>query len=124
MTTELKNAILKQIGISETEFKENIQDYFDARNGISGFTYYSDTHEFSMENQELINDLLDEYSDELGMSSYELITSFNMLKNNLNFQDKKDIHAFLSNNTNIEQGQITNTLAWFCVEQLAFELDQ
>jgi hypothetical protein len=124
MTTELKNAILKQIGISETEFKENIQDYFDARNGISGFTYYSDTHEFSMENQELINDLLDEYSHELGMSSYELITSFNMLKNNLNFQDKKDIHAFLSNNTNIEQGQITNTLAWFCVEQLAFELDQ
>jgi hypothetical protein len=124
MKTELKNAILKQIGISETEFKENIQDYFDARNGISGFTYYSDTHEFSMENQELINDLLDEYSYELGMSSYELITSFNMLKNNLNFQDKKDIHAFLSNNTNIEQGQITNTLAWFCVEQLAFELDQ
>jgi hypothetical protein len=124
MTTELKNAILKQIGISETEFKENIQDYFDARNGISGFTYYSDTHEFAMENQELINDLLEEYSDELGMSSYELITSFNMLKDNLNFQDKKDIHAFLSNNTNIEQGQITNILSWFCVEQLAFELDQ
>ena len=124
MKTELKNAILKQIGKTETEFKENVNDYSDARNGISGFTYYSDTHEFAMANQSLIIELLDEYSEDLGMDSYELISSFNILKDNLDFQDKKDIHAFLSNNSNIEQGQITNVIAWFCVENLAFQLSE
>jgi hypothetical protein len=125
MTTELKNAILKQIGISETEFKENIQDYFDARNGISGFTYYSDTHKFAIKNKKLINEYLEEYSDQLGMEPFQLISEFRVLKDNLSKQDLKDIHGYLSGfDCNIEQGAITNTLAWFCVEQLAFELDQ
>ena len=125
MKTELKNAILKQIGISETEFKENIQDYFDARNGISGFTYYSDTHKFAIKNKKLINEYLEEYSDQLGMEPFQLISEFRVLKDNLSKQDLKDIHGYLSGfDCNIEQGAITNTLAWFCVEQLAFELDQ
>jgi len=125
MKTELKNAILKQIGISEVEFKENILDYFDARNGVSGFIYYSDTHKFAMKNQVLINEYLEEYADELGMTPFELIISFRTLKDNLGKDDLKDIHGYLSGfNCDLKQGTITNVLAWFCLEALAFELDQ
>jgi hypothetical protein len=125
MKTELKNAILKQIGISEAEFKENILDYFDARNGVSGFIYYNDTHRFAMKNQVLINEYLEDYADELGMTPFELIISFRTLKDNLGKDDLKDIHGYLSGfNCDLKQGAITNVLAWFCLEALAFELDQ
>lgn len=125
MKTELKNAILKQIGVTENDFKENLEDFFDARNGITGFTYYSDTHEFTISNQSLIIEFLDEYADDLGMDPFQLITEFRVLKDNLSKQDLKDIHGYLSGfNCNIEQGAVTNTIAWFCVETLAFELDQ
>lgn len=125
MKKELKNAILEQIGITESDFKENLQEYFDARNGITGFTYYSDTHEFAMANQNLINEYLEECADDLGMDPFQLITEFRVLKDNLSKQDLKDIHGYLSGfNCNIEQGAVTNTIAWFCVETLAFELDQ
>jgi hypothetical protein len=125
MTTELKNAILKQIGISETEFKDNILDYFDANNGVSGFTYYSETHEFAMANKNLINEYLEDYADELGMTPFELVISFRTLKDNLSKEDLKDIHGYLSGfDCDLKQGSITNVLSWFCLESLAFELDQ
>jgi hypothetical protein len=125
MKTQLKNAILKQIGITEADFKENLLEYFDARNGVSGFTYYSDTHEFAMANQELINEYLEEYADELAMTPFELIISFRTLKDNLGKDDLRDIHGYLSGfNCDLKQGAITNVLSWFCLEALAFELDQ
>jgi hypothetical protein len=93
--------------------------------GFNGFIYYSDTHKFAIKNKKLINEYLEEYSDQLGMEPFQLISEFRVLKDNLSKQDLKDIHGYLSGfDCNIEQGAITNTLAWFCVEQLAFELDQ
>jgi hypothetical protein len=123
MRTTLKKSVLKQIGISEKEFKNSISDYRDASSGISGFIYYSDTHKFALKNQGDIIDLLEELADEQGIEVVELVKSFGVFRNGMDKGELKDLYKFLSGIKDIEQGSVTNILAWLCVEQLAFELD-
>jgi len=123
MKKELEKAILQQIGISKKEFKSRVSDFQNASGGIRGFVYYSDTHEFTMDNQSSIVDLLEETAEQLGEDVVSMVSNFRIFKGNMDKDEKKDLYAFLSGNKNIEQGSVTNILAWFCVEQLAFELD-
>ena len=124
MKTSLQNAILKQIGISKKEFKSNVSDYQNAQNGISGFTYYSDTHAFAMKNQTAIVELLEEQAEELGEDVVEMVSNFGIFRRDpISKEDKKDLYNFLGGNKKVTQGPITNILAWFAVEQLAFEFD-
>lgn len=123
METQLKNAILKQIGVTEKEFKKEIENYYDASSGINGFIYYGETHEFAIKNQRLINRLIDEYSDDLGIDPYEFVKSFNILKDSLDSKDLKDLNTYLGGSSRgLEQGQLTNAISWFCVEALSFNL--
>jgi len=124
MKTSLQNAILKQIGISKKEFKTNVSDYQNAQNGIPGFTYYSDTHKFAMKHQNSIVELLEEQADEFGQDVVEMVLGFGVFRNGMDKQDKKDLYNFLGGNKKTEQGTITNVLAWFCVEHLAFLFDE
>ena len=121
MNTNLKNAVLNQIGISKKEFKNNASDYSDASNGVTGFIYYSDTHEFAINNQNEINELLEELADDQGIEVVELVKSFGVFRGNMDKEELKDLYKFLAGNKNIEQGSVTNVLAWLCVEQLAYE---
>lgn len=123
MESKLKNAILKQIGVTEKEFKNEIESYYNASNGISGFIYYYDTHEFAIKNQKLIINLLaNEYHD-TGIEPYDFVKSFYPLKDSLDEQDLKDLNTYLSGSKiGLEQGQLTNAISWFCVESLAMEL--
>lgn len=124
MNVALEKAILKQIGVSKKEFKTNVSDYQNAQNGISGFIYYSETHEFSMKNQTLIIELLEETADSLGEDVIKMVENFGVFRpNGMDKQDKKDLYNFLGGNKKTEQGTITNVLAWFAVEHLAFEFD-
>ena len=123
MNNLLKKAVLKQMGITEKEFKQNISDYRDASYGISGFIYYSETHEFTMNNQKYIINLLEELADEFGQEVGEMVNGFGVFRGEMDYQNKKDLYSFLSGSKNVEQGQITNVLAWLCVEHLAFLLD-
>ena len=123
MNTNLKNAVLKQIGVTEKEFKKYASDYLDASTGVTGFIYYSDTHEFAMDNQNLIIDLLDEMADIYGLEVTELVKSFGVFKGGIDKDELKDLYKFLGGNKNIEQGSITNVLAWLCVEELANEFN-
>ena len=122
MKTELKNAILEQIGITESDFKENVKDYTNAMSGITGFTYYSDTHEFAIENQNLINELINDIADEYDLNAFEFVSGFGTFKSGLDREEQQDLYLYLSGFKNLEQSTITNTVSWFCVEQLAFEL--
>jgi hypothetical protein len=122
MTKDLAAAVLKQMDITETEFKECVSDYRDASAGISGFIYYNETHSFAMENQTLINELLKEQAQEFGLSTFDFIKSFGCLKD-LDSDDEQDIYLYLGGSKEVEQGSITNALSWFVVETLAFELD-
>jgi hypothetical protein len=123
MNTNLKNAVLEQIGISKKEFKNNASDYADASNGVSGFIYCSDTHKFALDNQNEINNLLDELADDQGIEVVELVKSFGVFRGNMDKEELKDLYKFISGNKNIKQGSVTNVLAWLCVEQLSFELN-
>lgn len=126
MNKELIKAVLNQIGISKKEFKENVSDYFNAANGVSGFIYYGNTHKFALDNQESINELLDELSDEQGVDVIEMVQNFGIFKGKMDKEEKKDLYKFLGGNNDIEAyetNSVLNVLAWLCVEQLAFELD-
>lgn len=123
MNNLLKQAVLNQIGISEKEFKQNLSDYRDASNGISGFIYYSDTHKFTMTNQSHIVELLEELAYDFGEEVGEMVNGFGVFRGEMDYQDKKDLYTFLSGSKNVKQGKVTNVLAWLCVEHLAFLFD-
>lgn len=123
MNKQLQKAVLKQIRISEKEFIRNVSDYRNASAGISGFIYYDDTHQFTMRNQTEIIELLESMADEFGQEVGEMVSIFGVFRGEMSYQDEKDLYTFLSGSKNVEQGTITNVLAWLCVEQLAFLLD-
>lgn len=126
METKLQNAVLKQIGISLKDFKQNVSDYRDASAGIPGFIYYSDTHKFALKNQSSINELLEETAEQLGEDVFSMVSSFGVFRNGMDKDEKKDLYKFLGGNKNeksYECFNVLNVLAWFCVEQLAYELD-
>ena len=128
METKLQNAVLKQIGISKKEFKNNVSDYQDASMGIAGFNYYSDTHKFALKNQKKINSLLDELADEQGIEVVEMVKSFGVFsKNGMDKDELKDLYKFLGGNKNAnsyETNSVLNVLAWLCVEHLALYLGE
>jgi len=124
MNKKLQTAVLKQVGISLKEFKERVLDYRDASAGISGFIYYNETHAFAMKNQSLICELLDEMAYDLGEDVVTMVGGFGIFRHDpITKEDKQDLYNFLGGNKKTTQGAITNVLAWLCVEQLAFELD-
>ena len=123
MNKQLQKAVLEQIGISKKEFVKNVSDYRDASWGISGFIYYSDTHKFTMNNQTEIINLLEDMANEFGQEVGEMVAGFGVFRGEMDYQDKKDLYAFLSGCKSVEQGAVTNVLAWLCVEHLAFLLD-
>ena len=123
MDKQLEKAVLKQIGVSKKEFVNNVSNYRDASAGISGFIYYSDTHEFTMRNQTAIIELLEEMASEFGQEVGEMVAGFGVFGGQMEYEDKKDLYSFLSWSKSVEQGEVTNVLAWLCVEHLAFLLD-
>ena len=124
MKTSLQNAILKQIGISKKEFKANVSDYYNASNGIPGFTFYSDTYKFAMKQQNAIVELLEEQADQLGEDVINMVSNFGIFRRDkMNKQDEKDLYNYLGGNKKVTQGPITNILAWFAVEHLAYLMD-
>lgn len=126
MEKKLEKAVLSQIGITRKEFKKNVSDYFNAQNGVSGFIYYGDTHEFALDNQELIFELLEELADEQGVDIVEMVKGFGVFRGEMDKEELKDLYKFLGGNNDIEAyetNSVLNVLAWLCVEQLAFELD-
>jgi hypothetical protein len=127
MNSKLQNAVLTQIGVTKKEFQNNVSDYRDASAGIPGFVYYSDTHKFALKNQKLIIELLEELADEQGMEIVEMVKCFGQFRSSGMGKDElKDLYKFLGEQRNTEKYDtysVLNVLAWLCVEQLAFELD-
>jgi hypothetical protein len=126
MNTKLQNSVLKQIGITLKEFKNNVSDYQNAQNGIPGFTYYADTHKFALKNQSLIIELLNELADDQGIEVVELVKSFGVFRNGMDKEELNDLYKFLGEQKNADKYEtfsVLNVLAWLCVEHLAFEFD-
>ena len=127
MKKELRDAVINQVGVSLSEFTENASDYFNASNGISGFTYYGDTHKFALDNQTEINELLQELAENQGVEVVELVKHFGVFSGEMDNEELKDLYRFLGDNNNMENyetNSVLNALSWLCVEQLAFELSE
>jgi len=114
----LIDAVLEQMGISFTEFKDNARDYRDARAGVSGFIYYDDTHQFAIENREAIVELLEESAEQMGEDVVEMVKGFGVFGGEMDKDEKKDLYRFLGGGE-VEQGAVTNVMAWFALEELA-----
>jgi len=114
---KLINAVLRQLG-----YKEYLESIY--KNGIdggySGFIYYTETHNFAIKNRKAIIELLEElafhlYNDDVA----EMVKSFNVFRRNgMDKDELKDLYRYLGG-AKVEQGSITNIMAWFAAEEVA-----
>jgi len=114
---KLINAVLRQLGS-----KDNIEDIY--RNGInggySGFIYYTETHKFAIKNRKSIIALLEELAFHLYDNDVvEMVKSFNTFRRNgMDKDELRDLYRYLGG-AKVEQGSITNIMAWFAAEEVA-----
>lgn len=143
--TTLQKAVINQLGfdadelVNDGEAMEDVTTILSdvvnhgASGGFGGFTYYSDTRDFTINNLQLVLASVDSVaSDELGMGCIEFIHSFNCIdKDDITIDDiakviygkefgSQKLYATIDSD---ESTQILNALAWYALEQVAFELN-
>lgn len=112
----LINAVINSLG--GTDNIENIN-----KNGIDqgypGFTYYIDTHKFTIKHRVIIAKMLEDMADEIGEDIISMVSNFGVFKkgNPIDQKDKKDLYLFLGGGKP-ERGTITNVMAWFAAEEV------
>ena len=112
----LINAVLDRIGYKE--YKGIVQDVNNsgAYAGYSGFTYYSETHAFTIRYRKYIIMLLEDTAD--GQSIEEMVAGFGVFrKSKMDLQDRRDLYKLLGGGKP-SQGTITNVMAWFALEEV------
>ena len=127
--TDLQKAVYEQLGCSNIEdFKGELKNVLacscGADGGFNGFIYYSETCEFFDKNEKLIFEKLLDDRCSIGYNSLtEMLKSFNCFKN----IDTWLIERFLINpqdEENEEQTTLKNGLAWYCLEETAYSLEE
>lgn len=110
----LINAVISRIG------KESIQDVTrnGADAGFSGFIYYSDTHKFAVQYRKQIIALLKYSAEQLGEEVMTMVKSFGVFrKPSFDSQDETDFYNYMGSGK-VEQGTLTNVMAWFALEEV------
>lgn len=122
--SELAKKVFDQIGLPWKELSSRPSDFRDASGGVTGFIYYSDTHEFTMKNRKLIQAALQETADEIGEEVVALVNSFGVFRDNkgMDNDERQQLYKFLGGGKP-EQGSVTNVLAWFALEETINRLD-
>jgi hypothetical protein len=115
----LINAVVSRIG------KESIMDVVNhgIDGGFSGFIYYSDTHKFALQYRKLINKLLDESADSLGEDVVNMVNNFGVFSGKMDADEKKDLYKYLGG-AKVQQGSVTNVMAWFAAEEVCRMFDE
>ena len=109
----LINAVVKQLGNSD-----QLGHIRSADDGYSGFTYYTDTHNFCIKNRVMIVKLLEDTAEQLGEDVVNMVCNFGVFRTSpADAQDKKDLYKLLGGGK-CEQGTISNVLAWFALEEV------
>lgn len=110
---QLIKRVVKQIGGAE-----NLEGLRSANDGYPGFTYYSDTHKFAIANRALIVNLLNETADQLGEEVVSMVKNFGVFKDEMDREDLQDLYKYLGGGRP-EQGNVTNIMSWFALEEVA-----
>lgn len=112
----LIRATVKQAGGWES-FKEMASDVTNhgADSGFSGFTYYTDTVNFTERNQAEILQACGDMASDLGESSrYAMIAGFQCLK-----MQPDEVAEAIYNKRIEERTNVFNALAWFALEEVS-----
>lgn len=116
----LINAVINRIGLDSVEDVNN----HGIDSGFSGFTYYSDTHSFAMRHRSDICDMLHDMADSLGEEVTAMVAGFGVFRNSkMDSDDCKDLYKYLGGGK-VEQGTITNVMAWFAAEEVCRMFDR
>ena len=125
----LVRSVYNQLGADNyQEFIEelkNVQNcYVGAAGGFSGFIYYNETCSFYRKNRALILELLEEYEYSTGFNSIDTVHNFNCLQacKNKPLYSKSEISRALYGRYNQELTIIYNALAWFALEETAYNV--
>jgi hypothetical protein len=119
MDQSLIDAVIDQLGFESMDDSECVETLRDVLNhgadqDVSGFIYYSETHDFYARNQRLIVDHLQDEAESMGMANaLELAQSFRCMQD----ADQFDIAKALV--TIDSTAQISNCLAWYALESVA-----
>lgn len=114
----LINAVLDRIGYKE--YKGIVQDVNNsgAYAGYSGFTYYSETHAFTIRYRKYIIMLLENTAEQMGQSIEEMVAGFGVFSRcKMDLQERRDLYKLLGGGKP-SQGTITNVMAWFALEEV------
>lgn len=112
----LISSVITQLG--GTDSMQDIANY-GIDGGFSGFIYYADTHKFAMRNRRAIVEMLEEMADSLGEDVVQMVNGFGVFRpNGMDADDKKDLYRYLGG-AKVEQGAITNVMAWFAAEEVS-----
>jgi len=110
----LINAVVSNIG------KESIGDVnrHGIDGGFSGFIYYSETHKFALKHRKQIVAMLEDMADQLGEDVVAMVAGFGVFRGSpMDADDKKDLYRYLGGGK-VDQGAITNVMAWFAAEEV------
>lgn len=116
----LINAVISRIG------KDSIQDVNNhgAQSGFPGFIWYTDTYKFAMQYRKNIVRLLEETAEQFGEEIITMFANFGIFRNSpMDNDDKKDLYKYLGGGKPV-QSTITNTLAWFALEEICRMFDE
>lgn len=113
----LTRAVIRQIG--ERESLEDVARH-GADGGFSGFTYYSDTVEFTKRNKAEILQRMGEDCNDIGYESVnEMMSKFRCLEG----CKPDEIAEALWNHRSELRTQVYNAMAWYACEEIARELN-
>lgn len=113
---KLIRAVVKQSGGWE-EFADSAQNITNhgASGGFSGFIYYTETGAFYAKNRALIIAMAQETANDFGENLQGMIEKFNGLKDST----PKEIGQTLWGEKSKHDTQVSNTLAWYALEEVA-----
>ena len=111
----LINAVINNIGL------ESVEDVnrHGIDGGFGGFIYYADNHAFALRYRRYIVPMLEGLAADLGEDVVAMVGSFGVFgKNNpMDAEDRRDLYRYLGGGK-VEQGTITNLMAWFAAEEV------
>ena len=113
----LVTAVIEQLGLDDEDETETLHDIaqFGINSGFSGFTYYTETVEFYMENQPLIVNQLREDAQGYGQwSMMEMVRNFACCDEETT---EDEIGKTLFSDDHYEL--VANCLAWYAAETVA-----
>jgi len=115
----LINAVVSRIG------KESIMGVVNhgIDGGFNGFIYYSDTHKFALQYRKLIVKLLEESAEQMGEDVCEMVNNFGIFKGKMDRDEKNDLYKYLGG-AKVQQGSVTNIMAWFAAEEVCRMFDE